>query len=36
LMGVAERHTGLVVVAPSVALAAVALLGGVALLSRRR
>jgi len=36
LMGIAERHTGLVVVAPSVALAAVALLGGVALLSRRR
>ncbi len=36
LMGVAERHTGLVVVAPSVALAAVALLSGFALLSRKR
>jgi len=36
LMGFAERHTGLVVVAPSVALAAVALLGGVVLLGRRR
>ncbi|MDQ3648457.1 MAG: phosphatase PAP2 family protein [Actinomycetota bacterium] len=36
LMGFAERHTALVVVGPSVALAAVALLGGVAVLSRRR
>jgi hypothetical protein len=36
LMGLAERHTGLVVVAPSVALAAIALLSGVAVLSRRR
>ncbi|MDQ3720631.1 MAG: phosphatase PAP2 family protein [Actinomycetota bacterium] len=36
LMGVAERHTGLVVVAPLIALAAVALLFGVAVLSRRR
>jgi len=36
LMGLAERHTGLVVVAPSVALAALALLSGVALLSRKR
>ncbi len=36
LMGLAERHTGLVVVAPSVALAAVGLLSGVALLSRKR
>jgi membrane-associated phospholipid phosphatase len=36
LMGVAERHTALVIVAPSVALAAVALLSFVALLSRKR
>lgn len=36
LIGLAESHTGLVVVAPSVALAAVALLGGITLLSRRR
>jgi len=36
LMGLAERHTALVVVAPSVALAALALLSGVALLSRKR
>ncbi len=33
-MDIAERHTGLVVVAPAVALAALALLSGVALLSR--
>ncbi|HLM26854.1 MAG TPA: phosphatase PAP2 family protein [Thermoleophilaceae bacterium] len=36
LVGVAERHTGLVIVAPSVALAAVVLLSGFALLSRKR
>ena len=36
LLGVAERHTGLVVVAPLVAAAAVLLLSGVALFSRRR
>jgi membrane-associated phospholipid phosphatase len=36
LLGVAERHTGLVVVAPLLAAAAVLLLSGVALFSRRR
>ena len=36
LLGLAERHTGLVIVAPAVALAAVLLLSGVALLSRKR
>jgi hypothetical protein len=35
-VGVAARHTGLVIVAPFVALAAVLLLSGVAILSRRR
>lgn len=36
LLGFAERHTALAVVAPSVALAAAVLLSGVAVLSRRR
>jgi membrane-associated phospholipid phosphatase len=36
LLGVAERHTGLVIVAPLVAAAAVLLLSGVALFSKRR